>query len=293
MRKKMKKQQPETLEDVTIIEDTEEQERQEEKISKSEWKKLLKEEVDLQLKFEKFIKDPEVATRHRKIISSGKAKNMFWDYLNGYNLKQIAERHGISYPTVHKFFTDFYLATFDELEIKRVVYDDLSKHANILASFFASVAMLSQDIAFNAILSKRIREELAEILARGGIGEVLEEKKTLSAWRSALRTSEMLLKLVNEQTNIYLNLLERVLDKQREAAFISALYRVMSELDPETAYKLQEALYRDEYARALLEASSTEELITILSEIFQNKTKIAKTFEDVKTIDKNIFELPE
>jgi hypothetical protein len=103
----------------------------------------------------------------------------------------------------------------------------------------------------------------------------------------------MLLKLVNEQTNIYLNLLERVLDKQREAAFISALYRVMSELDPETAYKLQEALYRDEYARALLEASSTEELIAILSEIFKNKTKIAKTFEEVKTIDKNIFELPE
>jgi hypothetical protein len=293
MRKKMKKQQPEVLENTTTIEDIDGQEQKEEKISKSEWKKLLKEEVDLQLKFEKFIKDPEVSARHRKIISSGKAKNMFWDYLNGYNLKQIAERHGISYPTVHKFFTDFYLATFDELEIKRVVYDDLSKHANILASFFASVAMLSQDIAFNAILSKRIREELAEILARGGIGEVLEEKKTLSAWRSALRTSEMLLKLVNEQTNIYLNLLERVLDKQREAAFISALYRVMSELDPETAYKLQEALYRDEYARALLEASSTEELIAILSEIFQNKTKIAKTFEDVRTIDKNIFELPE
>jgi hypothetical protein len=293
MRKKMKKQQPKVLENATTLEDIEGQEQQEEKISKSEWKKLLKEEVDLQLKFEKFIKDPEVAAHHRKIISSGKAKNMFWDYLNGYNLKQIAERHGISYPTVHKFFTDFYLATFDELEIKRVVYDDLSKHANILASFFASVAMLSQDIAFNAILSKRIREELAEILARGGVGEVLEEKKTLSAWRSALRTSEMLLKLVNEQTNIYLNLLERVLDKQREAAFISALYRVMSELDPETAYKLQEALYRDEYARALLEASSTEELIAILSEIFQNKTKIAKTFEDVKAVDKNIFELPE
>lgn len=289
----MKKQQPKVLENATTLEDIEGQEQQEEKISKSEWKKLLKEEVDLQLKFEKFIKDPEVAAHHRKIISSGKAKNMFWDYLNGYNLKQIAERHGISYPTVHKFFTDFYLATFDELEIKRVVYDDLSKHANILASFFASVAMLSQDIAFNAILSKRIREELAEILARGGVGEVLEEKKTLSAWRSALRTSEMLLKLVNEQTNIYLNLLERVLDKQREAAFISALYRVMSELDPETAYKLQEALYRDEYARALLEASSTEELIAILSEIFQNKTKIAKTFEDVKAVDKNIFELPE
>lgn len=293
MRKKIKNQHPEVLENTNTSEDFEKEDKQEEKISKSEWKKLLKEEVDLQLKFEKFIKNPEVAARHRKIISSGKAKNMFWDYLNGYNLKQIAERHGVSYPTVHKFFTDFYLTTFDELEIKRVVYDDLSKHANILASFFASVAMLSQDIAFNAILSKRIREELAEILARGGIGEVLEEKKTLSAWRSALRTSEMLLKLVNEQTNIYLNLLERVLDKQREVAFISALYRVMSELDPETAYKLQEALYRDEYARALLEASSTEELIAILSEIFQNKIKIAKTFEDVKTIDKNVFELPE
>ncbi len=290
MRKKIKKQKSENLENEKTIE---KQDQIDGKISKREWKNLLKEEVDLQLKFEKFIKEPEVAARHRKIISSGKAKNMFWDYLNGYNLKQIAERHDVSYPTVHKFFTDFYLATFDELEIKRVVYDDLSKHANILASFFASVAMLSQDIAFNAILSKRIREELAEILARGGIGEVLEEKKTLSAWRSALRTSEMLLKLVNEQTNIYLNLLERVLDKQREAAFISALYRVMSELDPETAYKLQEALYRDEYARALLEASSTEELIAILSEIFQNKTKIAKTFEDIKAIEKNIFELPE
>jgi hypothetical protein len=293
MHKKMKRQQPEDLEQRSDIETIEEREQKEEKISKSEWKKLLKEEVDLQLKFEKFIKDPEVASRHRKIISSGKAKDMFWDYINGYNLKQIAERHGISYPTVHKFFTDFYLATFDELEIKRIVYDDLSKHANILASFFASVAMLSQDIAFNALLSKRIREELAEILAREGIVGVLEEKKTLSAWRSALRTSEMLLKLVNEQTNIYLNLLERVLDKQREAAFISALYRVMSELDPETAYKLQEALYRDEYARALLEASSTEELIAILSEIFQNKVKITKAFEDVKAIDKNIFELPE
>jgi hypothetical protein len=64
----------------------------------------------------------------------------------------------------------------------------------------------------------------------------------------------------------------------------------MSELDPEIAYRLQEALYRDDYARALLEAQNTEELIALISEIFSNKTKIENSKNVVEVRDAKILE---
>lgn len=73
--------------------------------------------------------------------------------------------------------------------------------------------------------------------------------------------------------------MEKVLDKQRELAFVRAVYETLAELDPEIAARLYEKLMEDDYTRALVESNSIEEFVTF---IINSSAKRAKQFELIK-----------
>lgn len=250
--------------------------------------KLLKQadKEDLAAQIEVFSSLMETNKNHRALSKRGLIKTILEEYsINNKSINVISDEYGISTSMIHKLLQDFYLYYFNDEKIQELSFFDAKSHLGVLYSFFNSVVALSKEISFNAIFSRKIREKIAEILSQEGLEKTLENRKLMNAWRESVRRNEILLKLAIEQTNTYLNLIEKVLDRQREVAFVKAIYDVLAELDPQTALKLQERLYEDEYARALLEATSLEDFISLVINTKKSIKELSKTHENILDVE--------
>lgn len=222
----------------------------------------------------------EVSRKHRSLVEKGILKDILKLYiLENEPIHVIANKYNISTSVIHRLLEHFYLFYFDDNKLAELSFIEPSSHLGILYSFFTAITSLTKEIVFNAVFSKKIREELARALAEDGLIKTLENRKLMLAWKENIRRNEILLKLSVDQMNTYLNLIEKVLDKQRELAFVRAVYETLAELDPETAARLYDKLMQDDYARALVETNSVEEFINF---IINSSAKRAKQFEIVK-----------
>lgn len=252
--------------------------------------KLLKEvnKEEIKEKIEEFASLPETTKNHRTLSKRNLIKTILEEYtLNNLSINQISEKYDISTSFIHKLLQDFYLYYFDDNKLQELTFAEPSSHLGVLYSFFNSVVALSKEIAFNSVFSKKLREKISKLLAEEGIEKALENRRLMNAWRDSVKRNEVLLKLAIEQTNTYLNLIEKVLDKQREIAFVKAIYDVLAELDPPTAAKLQEKLYQDEYARALIESTSLEEFISFIVHSSRSIKEINSHVIDVEIVQED------
>lgn len=218
---------------------------------------------------------------HKSIHRANLCEKVLEDYVRGLSIYEISKNLNISTSIIHKLLTDFYLYVFDDERLQELNFLENKNHLGVLFSFFNSVFNLSKEITFDAIFSKKLREKIANYIAEQGFDETLNNKKLMHAWRESIKRKETLLRLAIEQTNTYLNLIEKVLDRQREIAFVKAIYDALSEIDPSIAGKLYEKLERDEYARALLETSSVEEFINFIVSLHQKKQKALESTVEV------------
>lgn len=249
--------------------------------------KLLKEaeKEDLQEAIALFESLEETHKNHKTLSKKDLIVRVLEDYsINKFSINEISDRYGVSTSLIHKLLQDFYLFYFDDKKLQELSFVDPSSHFGVLYSFFNSVSALSKEITFNTIISKKLREKISTLLTEKGIDGVLENRKLLNAWKDSIRRFEVLLKLSVDQTNTYLNLIEKVLDRQREVAFVKAMYEILSELDPQTAIKLQERLYQDEYARALIEANSLEDFVALIVNTTSVRNRI-KELNEKNTLD--------
>jgi len=224
--------------------------------------------------------------RHRSLSQKDLVHTVLEDYtIKNIPISEISKRYSISTSIIHKLLTDFYLWYFDDDKLQELIFVEPSSHLGVLYSFFNSVSLLSKEVAFNAAFSKKLREEIAKSLTEQGLIPTLDNKKLMFAWRDSIRRHEILLKLAIDQTNTYLSLMEKVLDKQREVAFVKALYEVLADLDPSVAARLYEKLNQDEYARALLESTSLDDFVNFVIQIARKKQKLLEDRKDVIDVD--------
>lgn len=254
-------------------------------------KKLQDEAQNFSEKIAEFLELDEIKKSHKKLVSSGLAENILKDYINKNSIYSLSLKYDVSTNLIYRLLTDFYLYTSDDIKLEEVVRTENNSHLNVLQSFFNSVSSLSQEIVFNAAFSKKLRKEIGEKLTAYGVEGVLEDRKLMYAWRESINRTEKLIKISTEQTNVYLSLLEKILDKQREVTFIKAVYTILQELEPSIAVKVQEALYKDEYARAIIEATTTEDLVHLLATTYITKNKVkASLSENSLEEDNDIIE---
>jgi hypothetical protein len=254
------------------------------KINLAEFKSLDKE--NLKESILEFSSLEETQKRHRSLSQKDIITLVLEDYtINNLSISEISKRHSVSTSIIHKLLTDFYLWYFDDDKLQELIFVEPSSHLGVLYSFFNSVSLLSKEIAFNAAFSKKLREEIAKSLTENGLDKTIDNKKLMYAWRDSIRRNEILLKLAVEQTNAYLSLMEKVLDKQREVAFVKAIYEIMTDLDPSVAVKLYEKLNQDEYARALLESTSLDDFVNFVVQVAKRKNKILEDRKEIIDID--------
>lgn len=246
--------------------------------------KQLKGKPYLAERIKEFLVLPETKKSHNKLISTNIAEDIILSYINNESISGLAEKYKISTNLIYRLLTDFYLYTSDDNKLEEIISGENSSHMSVLKSFFNSVSSLSQEITFNSIFSKKLRKEISEKLTTDGLEETLENTRLMTAWRDSISRTEKLIKLSTDQTSVYLNLLEKILDRQREVAFVKAVYAVLQELEPSIAVKVQEALYKDEYARAIIEATTTDELIGLIALTYNSKKQIQKALEPSEEI---------
>jgi len=248
----------------------------------------LKGKLYLAEKIKDFLSLPETKKSHNKLVSNNIAEDILISYINNESISSLSERYKISTNLIYRLLIDFYLYTSDDTKLEEIISSENSSHMNVLKSFFNAVSSLSQEITFNNIFSKKLRKEISEKLTTDGLEETLENTRLMNAWRESISRTEKLIKLSTDQTSVYLNLLEKILDRQREVAFVKAVYAVLQELEPSIAVKVQEALYKDEYARAIIEATTTDELISLIALTYNSRKQIQKALnspEEIVEID--------
>ena len=248
----------------------------------------LKGKLYLAEKIKDFLTLPETKKSHNKLVSNNIAEDILISYINNESISSLSERYKISTNLIYRLLIDFYLYTADDTKLEEIISSENSSHMNVLKSFFNAVSSLSQEITFNNIFSKKLRKEISEKLTTDGLEETLENTRLMNAWRESISRTEKLIKLSTDQTSVYLNLLEKILDRQREVAFVKAVYAVLQELEPSIAVKVQEALYKDEYARAIIEATTTDELISLIALTYNSRKQIQKALnspEEIVEID--------
>ena len=97
----------------------------------------------------------------------------------------------------------------------------------------------------------------------------------LRAWTEVTGKLDKYGSMSIKQTETYLNLMEKVLDKQREVAFVKILFDLFQKADPSIIEKVNKALEEDEYAKAVLESLSGEALI----KTFRTRKEAATIFD--------------
>lgn len=202
----------------------------------------------------------------RLLVTQDIDRDILHDYfVNKNTVKQIATKYGVSYGTISSFITDYRLANYVDGDVEESAILDAENHLGIMTLFFANAMYLSKEAALTSILARKLREEIANKVAQDGVLNTLTDKDVMSAWSEVSKKTMDYSANAGKFMDTYLKLMEKVLDKQRDLAFVKVLYDIIQKLDPSTAEKLNEALVDDEYARSVLSSMSGEALLRVFT----------------------------
>lgn len=182
-------------------------------------------------------------------------------FVEGWKVSQISDYYGISANTLTNFYNDYLLENYDDSQIEAAAIIDSENHLGIMATFFSGAFYISRELALTSILARKLREEIAQSVSKYGALETLKDRDLMRAWTEVSSKLEKYGAISIKQTETYLNLMEKVLDKQREVAFVKILFDLFQKADPSVIEQVNRALEEDEYAKAVLESLSGEALI--------------------------------
>lgn len=201
-------------------------------------------------------------------------------FLQKKTIKQISDEYGISPGTVSGFITDYRLANYVDGEVEEAAILDAENHLGIMTLFFANAMYLSKEAALTSIIARKLREEIARRVATDGALETAKDKELMSAWNDITRKTMDYSANAGKFMDTYLKLMEKVLDKQRDLAFVKVLYDVINKLDPSVAEKLNDALMEDDYARAVMQSMSGEALLRVFTSRSKGELGPQATYTD-------------
>lgn len=182
-------------------------------------------------------------------------------FVEGWKVSQISDYYGISANTLTNFYNDYILENYDDSKLEAAAIMDAENHLGVMATFFSGAFYISREMALASILARKLREEIAMNVSKYGAAETLKDKELMRAWNEVTNKLDKYGSMSIKQTETYLNLMEKVLDKQREVAFVKILFDLFQKADPAIIEKVNKALEEDEYAKAVLESLSGEAII--------------------------------
>lgn len=180
-------------------------------------------------------------------------------------IKQISEEFGVSRGTVSGFIMDYQLANYEDSDIEETAMLDAENHLGVMTLFFSNAMYLSKEAALTSVIARKLREEIAQSVSEKGALETAKDKDLMNAWSDITRKTMDYSSGASKYMETYLKLMEKVLDKQRDLAFVKVLYDIIQKLDPTVAEKLNDALVEDEYAQAVLSSMSGEALLKVFT----------------------------
>ena len=196
------------------------------------------------------------------IRQKGLEKEILYNhFVNKKTIRQLSEEFGLTPGTISGFITDYKLKNYDDTTIEELALLDSENHLGIMAMFFSNAIYLSKEASLTSVLARKLREEIAMKVSEEGVLSVAKDKDMMAAWGEISKKTLDYSANAGKFMETYLKLMEKVLDKQRELAFVKVLYDVIQKLEPEVAEKLHEALANDDYARAVLQSMSGEALL--------------------------------
>lgn len=212
-------------------------------------------------------KTPTYRTRFRAIFGRGIEQEVLEKYfIDNWSVKQISEFYKISAITISKFLLDYLMRNYDDARIEQVAALDSDNHLGVLDAFFASVLYVAKDAAMNAVVQKKLRQELAAKIAEKGIIEAVKDRDLMKAIEQSSARTERYANLAIKHLQAYLNLMEQVLDKQRDVALVRVLFDILQRLEPEVHEKLVKALEDDEYAQAVMKSLPGSALVNVFKQ---------------------------
>jgi len=219
-------------------------------------------------------------SRFRAIFGRGIEQEVLEKYfLDKWSAAEIAKYYNISQITVSKFLLDYIMRSYDDSKIEEMSALDSENHLGVLDSFFASVLYVAKDAAMNAIVQKKLRQELAAKIAGEGILEAVKDKNLMRAIEQSSARTERYANLAIKHLQTYLNLMEQVLNRQRDVALVRVLFDLLQRLEPEAHEKLAQALEQDEYAQAVLKSLPGTTLVSVFKRR-QTPEDFAKKLEE-------------
>lgn len=233
----------------------------------------------------------EKPTNKFKVIrAKGFEENLLQDFfLNGMKVRELSEKYGVATGTVSVFLNDYLMSNYDDSKVEETAIMDSTNHLGIMSTFFANVMFASRESAMNALFARQLRDEIANSMSTRGVLETAKDKDLMYAWNDVAVRTEKFSNVATKQLDTYLKLMEKVLDKQKEVAFVKILYDLLQKLEPKVVERLNKALSEDPYAKAVLESMSGENIIKnfqlrkegkLLTEKQLHDIEIQKTFNE-------------
>lgn len=202
-----------------------------------------------------------------RIIQRGIGDQIVEDYfVRGQPIPGLAQKYGIDKNTLYEWIIDHQQKNYSDQRVNEVALMDMTSHISVIGNFLATAHYNAREAAFTALFARRVREEIAASINEHGFRYTLQDKELMDAWQISERKLIAFSNLSPKFMDSYIKLMEQVLDKQKDMAFVKVVYDVMGELDPKLAKKLQDRLQNDEYARAVMESMSGEQLIAVFKQ---------------------------
>ena len=252
------------------------------KTSKAKHKQVINRYIDA-------LKDDPTATkRHAAILARGIEKDILEKFfIEGWTVQRISRAFKLSRNTIQKFIEDYLLRHYDDTVVEQVATMGMENHLGIVNTFFATALYVAREAAFNAIYLQKIREKVARKLAEEGLEATIADKDLMRSWDVASARLDRYTRLANEHLKTYLQLLEKVLDAQRDVAFARVVLDYINRLDPEVGAKLKELMAQDEYAKAIFSSLSGKALVSA----FKDRTSPERFMEMVESEAQKLEEI--
>lgn len=201
-------------------------------------------------------------TRFNSIRVQGLEKEILRQhFIEKKTVTQLSDLHGISSGTITSYILDYKLANYDDSVIEETALLDSENHLGVMTMFFANAMYLAKEGAMLSVMARKTREEIARKMSEEGTLEVFKDENLMRAWTEINKRTSDYTANSSKTMETYLKLMEKVLDKQRELAFVKVLFDLVQKLEPRVAEKLHDALVNDDYARAVLQSLSGEALL--------------------------------
>jgi hypothetical protein len=179
------------------------------------------------------------------------------------SISLIADELGIPFSAVQRFVREEKMKNFSDNRLEAIAKGNEDGAFLIINDIFDSASYARKEMAMTAILAQMFREDMAEVIAKGGVRGLLEEENR-DMMREMYKNAEKLSKLqanVPKYLDAYINLLTQVLDLQRQVSFVKVVTEELRKADPVLHKKIFDALNADTAAKAVMGSISTDEIV--------------------------------